>query len=148
MLQQNDYSDIVKLYVEMEDFVSMNPTSFLDGCTSDREKVERILNHSACKDFTCAINQITGWEVWEYGNDTNVESHWFHSVCKLPNSNLIIDGKGIRTESQMLKDYPKHSYCVHTDAEAFFANDYDLEKLMIFAKYIIKRDNLEINIVH
>lgn len=137
-MYQSQYLNIVNLYLADKSFSNIIPNDFFDGLTSEKEKAERILNNSACKDFSCAVHEVTGWEVWEYGSE---DTNWFHRVCKIPNSNLIIDGKGIRTENEMLSDCPQHTYAVDTDPEPFFLITADeLSKLMIFAKYILKRD--------
>ena len=133
------YSDILKLYTENLELAPFIPQDFFYGHDTDKEKVEKIFCNLACKDLSWAIHQLKGFEVWEFGNDLDGCSHWFHSVCKIPNSNLIIDGKGVRTVQDMLKDYPDHSYSVDTDPEPYFLVEDDLEILKAFANQLLSQ---------
>ncbi len=134
------YLAIVNLYLKNEVFLSTVTPDFLDTFITDKSKAERILTNFGCKDFSWAIHNLTGWEVWEYGDDENDDSHWFHSVCKIPNSNLIIDGKGIRTECEMLRDYASPSYVVDVDPEPLILGSAELETLKLFGEFLLKRD--------
>lgn len=116
----------------------------LCGCDNFRQKIESILTNLACKDFSFAVNAITGWDVIEYGVEGDTTNPWYHSVCKVPDSDLFIDVKGIRTEGQILSDFaePKSGeslYAVVVDAEpSYLCNTKPLELL---ASFLIGRDS-------
>lgn len=120
----------------------------LSNCGSYREKVEAILGHLACKDFSFAAHTVTGWEVIEYGVDLDNTSPWFHSVCKVPDSDFYLDVKGIRTEQEILAEYAKPEdegsiYAVDTDPEPYhLCETKPLEQL---ASFLIGRDSYKLS---
>ncbi len=118
--------------------------NLLLNCHSYRQRVEVLLGHLACKDFSFAAHTITGWAVIEFGVDLDSSHPWYHSVCKVPNSDLFLDVKGMRTEQEILAEYAnpedyKSYYAVDVDPEPYhLCNTGPLEKL---ASYLIARDS-------
>lgn len=132
----------------IEEFKNSREGSDLTECASFRQKIEVILTNLACKDFSFAIHCVTGWEVIEYGLEGNdFTNHWYHSVCKVPDSDLFLDAKGIRTEAEILSEYPaakagESIYAVDVDPEP--SHFCDTKPLELLASFLIGRDNAKL----
>jgi len=117
------------------------------NCDSYCQKVEAILGYLACKDFSFATHTITGWTVIEYGVDLDSKSPWYHSVCKIPDSDLFFDIKGMRTEQEILAEYVNSEdensyYAVEVDPEPYHLCD--TKPLEQLAHSLISRDSYKL----
>ncbi len=139
------YKRIIDLYENNKDVRELFATDFFNGCLSEQEKAERILTNFACRDFSFAVHCVTGWEVYEYGSEGDVnDEYWFHSVCKVPDSNMVIDGKGIRTHEEVIAECQNENstYFVDVDPEPYFiANSETLES---FAKFLLDKHSIQL----
>jgi hypothetical protein len=121
--------------------------NLLLNCDNYCQKVEALLGYLACKDFSFAAHALTGWTVIEYGVDLDSVSPWYHSVCKVPDSDLFLDVKGMRTEQEILAEYANPEdedsyYAVDVDPEPYHLMD--TKPLEQLAAFLIDRDSYKL----
>lgn len=137
------YKSIADLYKNDFIFNQIIPKDFFDKCVTYKEKVEKILTNMACRDFSYAVNSVMGWEVVEFGNDCvdDENKYWFHTVCKISDTNLYFDIKGVRTEEGILSEYANVNdsiYIVDVDPSVDYIDTNEI--METFVNFLINRN--------